>query len=174
LYLLPPLPPRKVVEYAVQVCPFMLDPGRVPRDCDLPSTTDVVVDPGILGANPGVSLLWTTKRYWPSRLDKRAITVGDPTRVRWWTKGRLATHAEAVAALNLTVEQDLARVRRTYFYAEAAPGYRAYVDAINTKLRSLHALLPFLNAASQGRIWTHAISRLNVNPIELAFRRRSA
>jgi hypothetical protein len=90
-------------EYAMRVCPFLSNPAmrrrqhperHVDQDC-------LVGHAGQRPApNPGVFALWVTRSYALGRLrDKVAITIGDPERVIWWTRGRPATDAEVEAGL---------------------------------------------------------------------------
>jgi hypothetical protein len=53
--------------------------------------------------NPGVTLLWTTRRYRPYRDPMTGgvlFNIGDPSRVEWFTEGRTATRAEVMASID--------------------------------------------------------------------------
>lgn len=86
--------------WAVQVCPFMLNPDRRRRESQMPEGH---TDPAghMIRRNPGVSLLWTT-RDWRVASDGRGgilFDLGDPTAVQWWARGRAATRAEVDASI---------------------------------------------------------------------------
>jgi hypothetical protein len=89
-------------KYAVRACPFLSDParGRRPIPERYIESDPVIAHDGKRPApNPGVFALWTTRSYELGRLrDKLAISVGDPTRVMWWSCGRPATETEIQAA----------------------------------------------------------------------------
>lgn len=85
-------------EYAVQACPFMLLPKAQRRKGEpaLPR-----IELGLmLPANPGVSLLWTTKqRTIALRGRIELLLLGEPTLVRWIAEGRPATRKQALLAV---------------------------------------------------------------------------
>jgi hypothetical protein len=94
---------RECAEYAAKVCPFMLNPNYARREKDRPPQYVQDEVPGtMIPRNPGVSLLWTTKRQnyhlekvpngWLFRLS------GEPHHLGWWREGRSATREEVVAS----------------------------------------------------------------------------
>jgi len=89
-------------KYAVRGCPFLSNPerGRKPVPERYVDPDPAVSHSGKRPApNPGVFALWTTRSYEVGSLRGRlAILVGDPERVAWWSRGRLATEAEIQAA----------------------------------------------------------------------------
>jgi hypothetical protein len=108
---------RECAQWSARNCPFLSRPQMVRRDNDglMARTIDNVAGEPIT-RNPGVTLLWTTKRFTIWRDDKGAplITVGDPTAIEWFAEGRPATRAEVEASVaggypfleRLAVDQD--------------------------------------------------------------------
>lgn len=105
-------PPSHVdcAEWAVRACPFMVRPAMRRREAGLPD--DVETLPGIaLDRNPGVSLIWVTRRYRVRPTDDGFLfDMGDPERVEFYAEGRPATRAEVEASLEsgLPALRDLA------------------------------------------------------------------
>lgn len=86
-------------EYAVAACPFLLHPKAKRRSLDdVPEPTAPA--PGVMAEhNPGVMLLWTTKAYQAMKpREPSVMRLGDPTTVRWYSEGRLASRDQAIAA----------------------------------------------------------------------------
>jgi hypothetical protein len=82
-------------DYAVRVCPFLTRP-RMRRS---PAAEDAVKPGGImLERNPGVSLLWVTRRF-DIMPRERLFRVGEPVRVEAWAEGRMATAAETIESI---------------------------------------------------------------------------
>ncbi len=63
--------------------------------------------------NPGVTVVWTTKRYKlkPDGMGKMLFDIGEPVSVTWWREGRPATHAEVMESIRtgLPILQNAAR-----------------------------------------------------------------
>jgi len=91
---------RECAEFSVKACPFLTLPKAQYRSANLP--LGVEAPPGeFLTRNPGVSALWQTRHH-ETFGDGRAgwlIQVGRPTRVDWYTCGRLATRVEVIDSL---------------------------------------------------------------------------
>lgn len=90
---------RECAEYAIRTCPFLANPRMVRNEKDLPDGESAGV--AIL-RNPGTMCLWETQEYKPFRTSGGPhflFSLGDPDRVEWWTKGRLATQEEVVEAM---------------------------------------------------------------------------
>lgn len=95
--------------FAVKACPFMVNPQRK-RDTHTPLPEGHEQAAGIpLDRNPGVMLIWVTKSYRPFRAirDVRPGTpggvlfsLGDPTSLEWYARGRAATRSEILASIN--------------------------------------------------------------------------
>lgn len=89
-------PPSHVecARFAVQACPFLVRPYAVRREGDLP---DGHREPAgqMLRRNPGVSLVWITRRFYVERVDSGLLfTMGKPVKVECWREGRAATLEE--------------------------------------------------------------------------------
>jgi hypothetical protein len=86
--------------FAVKACPFLALPKATRRDANLPE--DHQDPPGVfLTRNPAVSAVWITNSFVPRRVDGGLLfSMGDPSTVLWFTKGRRATHAEALASFD--------------------------------------------------------------------------
>jgi len=95
---------RECMEYAVKVCPFMINPDYARRQKDRPPQEMQAAVPGnMIARNPGVALLWTctTKNYhlekvangWLFRLS------GEPHHLGWYAQGRAASREEVLASI---------------------------------------------------------------------------
>jgi hypothetical protein len=102
--------------YAAMACPFLTLPNAVRREANLPGEAQ---DPAgvMLTRNPGVTVLWTTKRYSvysaPNGLGK-LIHIGDPEQVDYYREGRRALPEEVIASIEsgLPLLQDQCRLDR--------------------------------------------------------------
>lgn len=89
---------RECARYAVVACPFMTKPQMVRRTNDLPG--ELHVAPGHIARNPGVMLLWYTRRYTPLQVERSVLfRIGSPFRWQWYTQGRVATRAEVMESI---------------------------------------------------------------------------
>ena len=92
--------------FAVQACPFMVNPQRKRDTYNYPEGTQTPA--GIpLDRNPGVMLIWVTDNYKPFRARTDVdpgipggvlFRLGDPTHLEWWARGRKATREEILAS----------------------------------------------------------------------------
>jgi hypothetical protein len=82
--------------YAVKACPFLTQPRMRRNEKDLPE--DGVEPAGIMVArNPGVTMLWTTRRYEIFRANGGVLfRVGEPLRTEWFAQGREARFQEVM------------------------------------------------------------------------------
>lgn len=91
--------------YSVQVCPFLSNPAMRRVPLDKINGGAWVLPPGgtMLPHNPGVMALWVAGSYRVINTDTGAIVrMGNPTGgVTWWTRGRIATPAEAAEAFSV-------------------------------------------------------------------------
>jgi hypothetical protein len=90
--------------YAAEACPFLTRPHMRRREGGLPEGEIAGI---AIMRNPGVTLLWTTKKPSP-RGDGRGGTlfyIGDPEHVEWWAEGRRATRAEVLEAIDTGLPQ---------------------------------------------------------------------
>jgi len=85
--------------YSAQACPFLTTPQMVRRDKHKPA--EAVKPAGIMiERNPGVALVWITKRYKIRAVDGGWLfRLGDPVDVAWYAQGRAATRAEVDASI---------------------------------------------------------------------------
>jgi len=84
-------------------CPFLANPRAVRRTTGLSAEVRSTMHepPGImLRRNPGVALVWVTKRYQVERHPGGVLVhLGDPTEALWFAQGRPATRAEVLCAI---------------------------------------------------------------------------
>ena len=89
-------------EYAVRACPWLMSPRRRRREKDLPEEHDGCAGE-MIKRNPGVTLLWATKKFKPFRAGGGGTGIlfrlGDPVNLGWWCRGRTATREELVDAI---------------------------------------------------------------------------
>lgn len=87
-------------EFSVRACPFLSKPQMVRRENDMPEGTEVPAGE-MIRRNPGVIALYPTRDFHLIRDGKGGVllSLGAPERVTWWTQGRPATRAEAVASM---------------------------------------------------------------------------
>lgn len=81
-------------EFAAIACPFLSRPHMKRNEANLP---DGRQDPAGVGLkrNPGVALVWVTKRYTVMRVANGVLfQMGDPVSVRCYTEGRPSTPEE--------------------------------------------------------------------------------
>lgn len=89
---------KECMEYALQVCPFMLNPRFERREKDRPPEYGKEMAGHGIMRNPGVMLLWVTKRG-----EYHMIDAGngylfklrfEPVSIAWYREGRKATRPE--------------------------------------------------------------------------------
>lgn len=95
---------RECMEYAVQVCPFMVNPKFERREANRPPEYERTVVAGhAITRNPGVMLLWVTRAgdYHLVKVPEGAGGAGvlfrlrgEPVHTAWYAEGREATRAE--------------------------------------------------------------------------------
>jgi hypothetical protein len=95
----PPLH-HECAQYAVQACPFLVNPRMRRNEKDLPEHLEPGADIA-LAHNRGVIALWTTTKYVPFNVSNGVLfRLGDPASVEFWREGRRATRAEVLAAID--------------------------------------------------------------------------
>lgn len=88
--------------FAAQACPFLVNPAMRRNEKDL--HPDRIDPPGLHSPlNPGAMIVWVTGGYSPE--PGGIFTLDAPTLVEWYTRGRLATRAEAEHAFNLGLDR---------------------------------------------------------------------
>lgn len=97
----PPSHPE-CANYAVQVCPFIIDPTRlhVSEKPGFKLKEGQTLMPEVGPGNPGVAIIWTTRSYEfhmpdPSR-GMALFEPGEPERIEFWHRGQPATHKQAM------------------------------------------------------------------------------
>lgn len=91
---------RDCAVYSATHCPFLTTPNMRRRESGLP---EAATDPAgvMIKRNPGVTLVWVTKRYQIERVDDGVLfRLSDPTETLWYAEGREATHAEVMASID--------------------------------------------------------------------------
>ena len=81
-------------EWSARNCPFLSQPKAVRREDEF---TDKCDSAGIqIKRNPGVTLIWVTKQFrvFNDPQGKPLITVGNPTKIKWYHQGRPATRED--------------------------------------------------------------------------------
>lgn len=94
---------RECAIYSAQNCPFLTRPHMVRREDGLPENFKANVPGMMVERNPGVTLLWYTKRYAITNSPKTKISgagilfeIGRPFKLEWYCQGRPATRAEVL------------------------------------------------------------------------------
>lgn len=93
---------RECAEFAVQACPFMLNPQMVRREDEQTKALESNVAGQMIKRNPGVMALWTTK-FWSIFGDGRGgalFRFTEPVHVSWWREGRRATTEEIMESID--------------------------------------------------------------------------
>jgi hypothetical protein len=84
--------------YAARACPFLARP-KMERPSGHSGVYEGENMPGVaLMRNPGVALVWTTKRP-VYRMAIKLFDIGDPERVVWFAHSRKATRAEILESI---------------------------------------------------------------------------
>lgn len=92
--------------FAVRACPFMILPTAQYRKAALPEQAHEAAGIALMH-NPTVMALWTCSFYKPFNVGAEIgkagvlITVGEPTAVEWYHRGRHATREEVIAGINV-------------------------------------------------------------------------
>jgi len=92
---------RECMEWAIRACPFLTQREQARRTANLPE--GATAPAGIpITRQPGVAVLWVTKRYRPFNTDDGGLLfkIGDPTAVEWFREGRAATRGEILESID--------------------------------------------------------------------------
>jgi hypothetical protein len=129
---------RECAEFAARACPFLTQPRMKRNGKDLPCGHSD--GPGIaIKRNPGVALVWVTKRYRPFQVDGGLLfNVGVPVETLWFTEGRPATRDEVLAS----IESGIHLLRE-----EAEKEGPAAIHALEQMHQAALTLLPAASAA---------------------------
>lgn len=94
-------PPSHVAcaDWSARACPFLTRPHMVRREGGLPEGG--VVTGVMIRRNPGVALVWLTRtaHAFPAPNGGILFNVGEPTQVRFYSEGRLATREEVLTSI---------------------------------------------------------------------------
>jgi hypothetical protein len=90
---------RACAEYSATACPFLTVPARRRNEEGLDMKEHHVAG-DMIARNPGAIALWESGYRIFEVHNGWLIRLGEPTRVDWWTKGRHATRAEVLGALD--------------------------------------------------------------------------
>jgi hypothetical protein len=121
-------------------CPFLTKPqmGRVPLE-HYGGTVETVAGE-MIARNPGVTLLWHTKRYttWNDENGGILFDIGKPHHVEWFREGRAATRDEVLDSIDggLPFLYELAMSEETHPQRELAAA------EIRHRMAELRPLLP--------------------------------
>jgi hypothetical protein len=96
--------------YSVKACPFLTQPRMRRNEKDMP--IDATKPAGeMIRRNPGVSLLWTTKKYLTQRLSNGLLfKIGEPETLEFWAEGQRATKKQVLDSVEsgLPILQEMA------------------------------------------------------------------
>jgi len=87
-------------DYAARACPFLTRPMAVRDERGLEGMKEPA---GVMiKRNPGVAMVWITRGYKPFRAPPNGVLfrIGDPTEIRFYTKGRRSSRAEIEESVN--------------------------------------------------------------------------
>jgi hypothetical protein len=100
----PPSHPE-CAEFAVKACPFMRYPKAQRRETDMPEASTDYAPGALLVDNPGVSVVFHTTGYQIIQADESgfALQAFPPSKVDWYSEGKLMTREEARKALHKRV-----------------------------------------------------------------------
>lgn len=91
---------RDCMEWAMKVCPFLIQRQEERRETHLPE--GIKEQPGVpIKRNPGVVVLWVTRFYRPFNAPGGILfKIGEPLEVHWFKEGRAATRAECIESID--------------------------------------------------------------------------
>jgi len=119
-------------KYSAQVCPFLTVPNMVRREGHKPENS--IKPPGImLERNPGVTLVWTSKRGTAMAFQHGTgllFDIGEPRRAEWFCEGRPATAEEVIRSINsgMPILEKVAREEGDEAVAELDRRYHAVLS----------------------------------------------
>ena len=109
-------PPQHLecARYAVQHCPFLTRPHMRRREAGMPDEPVRDAAGIMLLHNPGVSLIWTTRKF-SIRPQPNGIVfdLGDPESIEFWTEGRAASRREIDESIQTGLPELLKHVKDT-------------------------------------------------------------
>jgi hypothetical protein len=98
---------RACAEYAVQVCPFMVDPDAGKSYRATPPGTKT--DPTLAGYNPGVVATYVTREWQTHDNPARGVDflLGPPISISWWRQGRPASRLDVLIGMKGGIQEFL-------------------------------------------------------------------
>lgn len=92
---------RECAVWSAKNCPFLSRPHATRREDTLTQAAEKGVAGVMIKRNPGVAMVWTTKKYrvFPDDKGKPLFDIGEPETVEWYSEGRSATRAEVEASI---------------------------------------------------------------------------
>jgi hypothetical protein len=133
---------RECAVWSARNCPFLSRPQMVRREDDRINveTCKAQVAGEMIARNPGVTLLWTTRRFqvYDDGRGKPLIEIGDPESVVWLRLGRPATRAEVVEA----IDTGLPRLEAACAQERTAHEQAAARVELGRRRAAVEALLP--------------------------------
>jgi hypothetical protein len=132
---------RECAEYAAKNCPFLSKP-QMHRRTDDEFGAMIKPSPGVMiERNPGVTLLWYTKRHLvetirhrPGAVDGVLFRLGRSFKVEWYCRGRAATRAEVLESMESGIP-----ILRQQAETHDGPEGVAYLE---TQIAQAYRLLP--------------------------------
>lgn len=111
--------------FAAEACPFLTRPKMRRNEKDMPAESKAPAGE-MIARNPGVALLWTTKRFQIVNDGRGGVLfdVGEPHQVRWYAEGRQATRKEVLASIESGLPLLTAAAKRDGLMAMAELGRR--------------------------------------------------
>ncbi len=93
---------RDCAEYSARACPFLSRPNMERREAGMPE--DIHISGEIDSRNPGVTLLWTTKKYTWFHDGKGGLmlSLGEPVAIDWYAEGKPATREQVDKAVAIS------------------------------------------------------------------------
>ena len=88
--------------WSVKGCPFLTKPQMVRREDELVNRHRPNVGGIMIERNPGVMLIWVTKKYTLASdgRGRHLFSLGEPDSLSWWSEGRRATREEVMRSID--------------------------------------------------------------------------
>lgn len=88
-------------QWSARNCPFLNNPDAIRRDDEKFNPGEKPIGGVMISRNPGVAMLWTTTSYSvvPDHRGGKILMMDEPVSVEWYHKGRPATRAEILEAV---------------------------------------------------------------------------
>jgi hypothetical protein len=103
---------RDCARYALQVCPYLTNPdhGFITDNPDHKLKEGERVIPEVTPHNPGLGIMWVTRRYEVVQRDPSrgavVLVTGDTETIELWFRGRKATYKEAVDCIQQSIRRN--------------------------------------------------------------------